>query len=455
MKENKNFKIRMDELFLVNSSNEEIISKIRSEFRIYLTNEQIDNRRRRIIIESGIQTTKSIEDTILDILKTQKRPISAQEICALVKKKNNNLIISRREIRQIIWRQLIEKIIYDKHSFRYSIKTENSNYNKISLLDFFEIKKEVDLANMTKSFIRRDSTFLNSGFKSLDKLINSYLYNSKVSEFDYIFLERKLEEHKLDLSTLKNKKSVKLKNFHKIEDLIHIIYEDHIIKDYELEYIKCKLEFNDIPDLIGNKRFWQISLFYYFDVLNKLSGFNRLIKLIYILTHIDLEEVKDTILSFRFINIYESNNIQDIIFKGNEILEKKLKNTIRKKHSFFDNNEQEVDMILQEIVDFGERNKIENINTDETDKSRSNYKYMPQTYINKNLEKKIEKPIVKAKSITEILSQLSKEDSNSIINYVQKGNRLSAFFRYSNCMANKYSKKEIEQSFEEIWENFS
>jgi hypothetical protein len=455
MKDKKDFKGRMDELFSENSSNEEIITKIRTEFKIYLTNDQIDNRRRRLSFESKIQKSNSIEDIIIDVLKTQLRPVSAQEICTLIKKKHDNLIISRREIRQIIWRQLIEKINYDKQSFRYSIKTENSDYNRINILDFFQIKKEVDLSIMTKSFIRRDSTFLNSGFKSLDKLINSYLYNSKVSEFDYIFLERKLEEHKLDLSTLKNKKSVKLKNFHKIEDLIHIIYEDHIIKDYELEYIKRKLEFNDIPDLIGNKRFWQISLFYYFDVLNKLSGFNRLLKLVYILTHIDLEEVKDTILSFRFINIYESNNIQDIIIKGNEILEKKLIDTIRKKHLFFDNNEQEVDMILKEIVDFGERNKIEKINTDKTDRSRSNYKYISQNYANKNFEKKIEKPIVKAKSITEILSQLSKEDSDSIINYVQKGNRLSAFFRYSNCMANKYPKKEIEQSFEEIWDNFS
>jgi hypothetical protein len=455
MKEKKDFKSRMNELFIENCPNDEIIYKIRNEYKIYLTNDQIDNRRRRLSFDFRSQNSKSIDQIILDVLKTQVSPSSAQEISILIKRNYDNLIISRREIRQIIWRQLFDKINYDKDSFRYSIKNSDGDFKKVNILDFFQIKKEVDLAEITKNFIRRDSTFLNSGYKNLDKLINSYLYRGKVSEYDYNFLERKLEEYNLDLSTLKNKTSVKLKNFHKIEDLIHIIYEDHIIKDYELEYIKTKLELNDIPDLIGNKRFWQISLFYYFDVLIKLSGFTRLIKLVYILIHIDLEEVKDTIFSFKFINIFESDNIRDIIITGNEILEKKLITTIRKKNLLFEDKGQEVDIILQEIVDFGEENKIEKINTKKADILMSNFKYTSQNFHDKNFQKTNDKPIFPTKSISDILSQLSKEDSEIIINYVQKGNRLSAFFRYSNCMVNKYTKKEIEQSFEEIWDNFS
>ena len=47
-------------------------------------------------------------------------------------------------------------------------------------------------------------------------------------------------------------------------------------------------------------------------------------------------------------------------------------------------------------------------------------------------------------SLSSILNDLNKEDSNYIISNIENGNRLSAFFRYSNCVADIYNKKQIK-----------
>jgi hypothetical protein len=452
MNEKIDFKSRIIGLISEGRSNEDIILSVKKEYKIYLTNEQIDRRRQKKSVVSSSEKEINLSKLILKAFSDKSQALSAKQISFFINRNFNNIKTSSRLINQIIYRELSDKLDYNKIIYKYSLKEFSFKEEEFNVIDVFQINRSVNLLEMTKSFIVRDSTFLNSGFKSIDKLINSFLYKDEISELDSEFLDCKLQEFGLNKSLFQKKNSIRLREFHKIEDLIHIIYEDHIIMDYELQYIKNQLDLNDIPDGIGNRRFWQISLFYYFDDLRKLDGFTQLIKLVYVLIHIDFERVKDIILSFDFINIYKSNSLQAIVNSGNLILVNKLKEILSDKEMRLSNLNKIVDSLVMEINDLSAKsfkNDIDNLRFEIVEKTRFRGELLEER---KTKEVEQENP---EKDLSLILSELSDSERNTIVNYIETGNRLSAFFKYSNCVAGNQKKNEIERNFEVIWDSFS
>jgi hypothetical protein len=282
-----------------------------------------------------------------------------------------------------------------------------------------------------------------SGYKTIDKLVNSFIYKPDVTALDMHFLHLKLKEYELDISVLDRKSVVKLGDFHKIEDFIHIIFEDHIIKEYELAYIKQNFDKNDMPDSIGNKRFWQIGLYYYFNDLRKIKGFDRLIKIWYVLIQLDLPENNELITSFGFIDIYCSTNIQDIINFGNALLAQRLKDALNKQNNESNYWEADLDELLNEINDLSFTAYTNNFEIELNDYKKIKRESISISKVETTYEK----------NSNELISDLSLEEVENITNYIKNGNRLSAFFKYSNCVANKYSRKEIDVNFEILWDS--
>lgn len=451
MKEKKDFKTRILDLISDNRSNSEIISIIRAEFRIYLSEEQVQRYQNKIFTNKIVEDTNYFKDIILKILKSENKPLTARSIRIIIYKNFSNVKISTREVRHILWRHLLDQIEYDRNTYYYSLKKNDDSIEKVDVLDFFQIKTDIDLKLITRNFIQRDDTFLNTGIKTVDKLINSFVHDGESSSIDLLFVERKLREHNLSSKTINAKSLIRLKNFHKIEDFIHIIYEDHVIEDYELEYIKFKMDSNGIPELIGNKRFWQVSLFYYYNDLKNIKEFISLIKLVYILLHIDNKSIGEKIYSFQFIDIYKSNNISNVVRHGYLFLCEKLNEILNQNNFSSSLDSHEIASMLSKINDVDSvtlGNKTNSVVDKLISKTASNDK----EDLVVSLEKSTESNDL---SLSSILNDLNNEDSNYIITNIENGNRLSAFFRYSNCVADKYKKKQIEEYFEFIKDNFS
>jgi hypothetical protein len=451
--DHRDFRDRINELIKLGIDNSEIIVIIRNEYRIYLSSEQIEKRKNILVPKLNSSTEEEKEDMILNILENSNEPILARTISRLIFEKFNQKKIHRKEIRNILWGTLKSKVFCNPVTYCYILKGQQKEISISSLFKVFEIESEINLKDISKSFIRRDVSFLNTGVKSIDKLINSYLHQGRKSETDLYFIKRKLEENNLKEVSLTDKSTVRLSNFHLIEDLVHLIFEDHVILKYELDYLKLKITESDIPEEIANKRFWQISIFYYFDDLSKIPFFLDFMKLIYIAFKISIQDYKNSIISLVYTDIFKHETLEDTIEYGVKELTRQLSHTLTIKNIKWNNTIVKLETLLQNIVitDHAHSDSIENKN------QINSLPFLPNISIQPILKKETinTKAQNKVTNSIELIDQLDDEDKSKLIEMIAKGNRLSAFFFYSNLTIKNSNKNVIQENFELIWENFS
>ena len=451
--DHNDFRVRINELIKLGFNNSDITVIIRNEYRIYLSNEQIEKRKN--ILFPRLNSYSEQEHMILNILEKSNEPILARTISRLVFEKFNQQKIHRKEIRNILWKNLKSKVIYNPVTYCYSLHGQQKEIDISSLFKVFEMESKINLKDISKNFIKRDPTFLNTGIKSIDKLINSYLYQGPQSKADLNFIIRKLEENNLKEVSLIEKSTIRFKNFHLIEDLVHLIFEDHVIMKYELEYLKLKIDESDIPEEIANKRFWQISIFYYFDDLSKIPFFLDFMTLIYIAFKISIQDYKDSILSLFYTNIFKHETLENTIEYGFNELTRQLNNTLTIKNIKWNNNIITIDTLLQNIIiiDHDNSSSMENKN------QKKLLPLIPKIPFQPTLTKETIKINTEVKTkltnSIDLLDQLEEAHKTKLIDMISKGNKLSAFFFYSNLTSKNSKKNTIQENFELIWENFS
>jgi len=452
--DHRDFRDRINELIKLGIDNSEIIVIIRNEYRIYLSSEQIEKRKNILVPKLNSNTEEEEkEDMILNILENSNEPILARTISRLIFEKFNQKKIHRKEIRNILWGTLKSKVFCNPVTYCYTLKGQQKEISISSLFKVFEIESEINLKDISKSFIRRDVSFLNTGVKSIDKLINSYLHQGHKSETDLYFIKRKLEENNLKEVSLTDKSTVRLSNFHLIEDLVHLIFEDHVILKYELDYLKLKITESDIPEEIANKRFWQISIFYYFDDLSKIPFFLDFMKLIYIAFKISIQEYKNSIISLVYTDIFKHETLEDTIEYGVKELTRQLSHTITIKNIKWNDSIVKLETLLQNIV------ITDQAHSDSLEKKNhlNSLPFLPNISVQPIIKKEIINTKIQNKftNSIELIDQLEDEDKSKLIEMIAKGNRLSAFFFYSNLTIKNSNKNVIQENFELIWENFS
>jgi 5-methylcytosine-specific restriction protein A len=451
--DHNDFRERINELIKLGFNNFEITVIIRNEYRIYLSDEQIEKRKK--ILFPKLISYSDQEHMILHILENSNEPILARTISRLIFEQFNEKKIHRKEIRNALWNNLKSKVIYNPNTFCYSLNGQQKEIDITSLFKVFEIESKINLKDISKSFIKRDATFLNTGVKSIDKLINSYLHSGHKSKADLHFIKRKLEENNLQEISLIEKSTIRLANFHLIEDLVHLIFEDHVIMKYELEYLKLKIDESDIPEEIANKRFWQISVFYYFDDLSKIPYFLDFMKLIYIAYKVSFQEYKNSILSLVYIDIFKHETIENTIEYGVKELTRQLNHTLVIKNIKWNNIIITIETLLQNIFIINQEHNYTTENINQRNPAPLIPKILAQPISSK------EKNVIKTQIQTELtnsidlLDQLEDIDKTKLIEMISKGNRLSAFFFYSNLAIKNSNKNVVQENFELIWENFS
>ena len=70
-------------------------------------------------------------EEIMTVLKKAKKPLKAAQILALLKKANPQITIDKKELNQIIWKDLRQKIIYNTYDFTITLKGANDNFGTI------------------------------------------------------------------------------------------------------------------------------------------------------------------------------------------------------------------------------------------------------------------------------------------------------------------------------------
>ena len=81
-------------------------------------------------------------EKIIAILKNAIKPLKSSQILTLLKKAYPEITISKKELNQIIWRELRQKIIYNTSDFTIILKgssIETNSFEKSSIVNFNRI----------------------------------------------------------------------------------------------------------------------------------------------------------------------------------------------------------------------------------------------------------------------------------------------------------------------------
>lgn len=84
-------------------------------------------------------------EKIIAILKDANKPLKSAQILTLLKKSDPKIKINKKELNQIIWKDLRQKIIYNTSDFTIILKgstIETNSYEKSSIVNFNRISTE-------------------------------------------------------------------------------------------------------------------------------------------------------------------------------------------------------------------------------------------------------------------------------------------------------------------------
>jgi hypothetical protein len=106
-------------------------------------------------------------EEIMTVLKKAKKPLKASQILNLLKKTHPHITLDKKELNQIIWKDLRQKINYDNSNFTITLKginndidsfpssiigSDNTILSKTRIIDPHEIdsKKEININDILK-----------------------------------------------------------------------------------------------------------------------------------------------------------------------------------------------------------------------------------------------------------------------------------------------------------------
>lgn len=78
-------------------------------------------------------------EKIIAILKDANKPLKSSQILTILKKSEPEITINKKELNQIIWKDLRQKIIYNNSDFTIILKSaskENISLDKSSIVNF-------------------------------------------------------------------------------------------------------------------------------------------------------------------------------------------------------------------------------------------------------------------------------------------------------------------------------
>lgn len=88
-------------------------------------------------------------EKIIAILKDAKKPLKSSQILSLLKKADPKITIDKKDLNQIIWKDLRQKIIYNTYDFTITLKGTNTDFETIpnDILGDFRIVTETRIIN--------------------------------------------------------------------------------------------------------------------------------------------------------------------------------------------------------------------------------------------------------------------------------------------------------------------
>ena len=238
----------------------------------------------------------------------------------------------------------IKKITHDFYKLSNKISTENDN-EFLELIPEHSYKKVKQLVSY---FFKEKLIELSSGNKDLDYLIKTIVKDNIITEIEREFIIEKSLDLGFDQSDLKNLKKFLGVNNPYLDRIINMILEDGVVTDKELEFIIEKVKENKIDKYQANTRFWVIAFSKYFDKLIKIEGFDEIVKLIFLYLEFGFSDDDNDQYIFDCLNIFSSENFNEIITTAKKELSELLVIFIESKNSV-NNIEKFIDDAFHEI----------------------------------------------------------------------------------------------------------
>lgn len=379
MKSN-HYKKRVYELRSEGLSLSDVSKKIHEEYDIQLSLNRINkigssSTNKTEDLTTGLNKTERKAQMILSILTKSQIPLSAKEISKTIRKEYQHLL-PKGVINKTIFRNLREKVNYNRQTFKYSIIKQSS----IDEMDINEYKdglvndslklllselSEVDFFNELKSYFKGTLINVSTGIPQMDDLIKLVVKDNLITECEELFLKSKAVEHGYSEDIIEAAKKSLDSNNPYLDNLIHIIFEDGIITSEELMFLREKTQENGFSSSFVNERFWTIGLAEYTQHVVKINGLDKALLIFIILLKFDSNLFNINKL-YEHLDLFQEKSLS-------EIIESALDNFSNDLNLFFQskyNLKYDYSTFLTDNFKFLESENVEEINLD-TDQSVS------------------------------------------------------------------------------------
>ena len=216
---------------------------------------------------------------------------------------------------------LIKDINDNWYADRFSGDRDNKFKDSISVearKNVIPIDLDIDWSNqdfneLMEYKIKKLLYKVNIDHPELEKLIIEIVKDNVLTKNEIKFLETKLIQFGYDLSILEDVKNIIDNSNPAIDHLIHLVLDSDEIKLPMIEFLKEKIEENQLDVSDVNKRFWQILFLHH----RKIFFGKSIIEINFVIANeFNLTFLENKILNFEHFDIFNGEEFSEVIIKS-------------------------------------------------------------------------------------------------------------------------------------------
>lgn len=216
---------------------------------------------------------------------------------------------------------LIKDINDNWYADRFSGDRDNKFKDSISVearKNVIPIDLDIDWSNqdfneLMEYKIKKLLYKVNIDHPELEKLIIEIVKDNVLTKNEIKFLETKLIQFGYDLSILEDVKNIIDSSNPAIDHLIHLVLDSDEIKLPMIEFLKEKIEENQLDVSDVNKRFWQILFLHH----RKIFFGKSIIEINFVIANeFNLTFLENKILNFEHFDIFNGEEFSEVIIKS-------------------------------------------------------------------------------------------------------------------------------------------
>lgn len=158
----------------------------------------------------------------------------------------------------------------------------------------------------------------------INNLVKLVVRDNKLTEIEIDFIKQKVDELNLAKDLVEALNNYIFSNNPYLDNIYSLILSDGLVKKEEILFLVEKTIESNYDEEMVNDRFWKYAFYHYLKTLVKNESFSKIVKIWYLGYQLKLKELYQKSFFFKYLNVFECNDMEKTISNALEKLEYKI-----------------------------------------------------------------------------------------------------------------------------------